>query len=279
MRERDVEQTFGDVRHERDMTGMARLAAARDAMTREQLHHREVGAPGRDAHRVVKLARRAAALERAWQTQRRLGELEPARAHGVLDSVVGQLRAIAEQEVEHDRTPGDRKRDELAAMPASDLAVTPRLDVSAAAGVVIGSLPRIAKHRAAVAADSGDARAAAIDELAVVAYATEQASVELAAADSANDLSDAHADILEELPESVASGRTLAEIAEARDRTWQSHRMARTRRRPAPRAGPSDAVERRAKPPPAALAESDLAEVPGARKATAPSGLAPSSRR
>jgi hypothetical protein len=92
----------------------------------------------------------------------------------------------------------DSKRDVLAAMPPEEVTAMPRLDASAATGIVIGSLPRIAEHRAEVVAQFGDPAAALLDDLPVIAYASEQANIELVAADSASDLSAVHEQVLED---------------------------------------------------------------------------------
>lgn len=92
----------------------------------------------------------------------------------------------------------DTLRDALAALTPTEVELNPGLDASAAAGVVIGSLPRIAKHRDALAAQFGAAGAAAVDDLPTIAYATAQSAVELAAADSMSDLSALNAAVLDD---------------------------------------------------------------------------------
>ena len=91
----------------------------------------------------------------------------------------------------------DRMRPILAAMsPAAVVQVA--LDPSRAATVVIGSLPRIESYRAALEAQFGPSALAFLDELPIIAYATKQADIELAAADSASDLSDRFATVTED---------------------------------------------------------------------------------
>ncbi|MFN9809158.1 MAG: hypothetical protein ACK6CU_05930 [Deltaproteobacteria bacterium] len=92
----------------------------------------------------------------------------------------------------------DALREALAAMSPADIDPAPGLDASQAAGIVMGSLPRIAKHREAIVERFGAEGTAIIDGLADVAYATEQANVEVASADAISDLSAMHADLLEE---------------------------------------------------------------------------------
>ena len=82
----------------------------------------------------------------------------------------------------------DATREDLAGMAPSEIVATPGLDASAATAIAIGSLPRIAEQRAAVAEALGEQHAAALDALPTVAYAAHQANIELAAADAANDL-------------------------------------------------------------------------------------------
>lgn len=91
----------------------------------------------------------------------------------------------------------DRMRGSLESMPASDV-IRPKLDAASAAGVVIGSLPRIVKHRGGIEEHFGEEGATYVDELPVIAYATQQAHIELAAADSMSDLTAQHAEIAED---------------------------------------------------------------------------------
>ncbi|AKF10494.1 hypothetical protein [Sandaracinus amylolyticus] len=92
----------------------------------------------------------------------------------------------------------DSKRDLLERMPEPEIFRTHRLDAATAAGVVIGSLPRIAQHRDAIAAQFGREGAGFLDDLPIVARATLQANVELTASDAMSDLADMAADVAEE---------------------------------------------------------------------------------
>jgi hypothetical protein len=92
----------------------------------------------------------------------------------------------------------DRKRELLAQMAPADIFRNPGLDPSWAAGVVVGSLPRIEKHRDALAERFGAEGVAFLDDLPIIAYATEQANVELAASDSDSDLSAMHEELAED---------------------------------------------------------------------------------
>jgi bifunctional non-homologous end joining protein LigD len=91
-------------------------------------------------------------------------------------------------------------------------------------------------------------------------------------------------DVVKERPESVASGRSLEEIAEAKDRVWHSnrdsepgegeaaastHRAARTARRPASKSGPTIKARKRT------AARVDPASLPKARKGPLPRTLTP----
>ena len=91
----------------------------------------------------------------------------------------------------------DRMRPELEAMPPEEV-VQYALDPTRSAGVVIGSLPRIEKHRAAMQAQFGDQAITYLDELPIIANATKQADIELIAADSASDLSERFAQVAED---------------------------------------------------------------------------------
>jgi hypothetical protein len=104
----------------------------------------------------------------------------------------------------------DSKRDALTNMAPADVIEAPRLDASLAAGIVIGSLPRIAKHRDEIVAQFGDAGAAVIDDLPVVAYATEQSQIELAAAEDDSDLREMSRDLAEEHQLLVTDADALA---------------------------------------------------------------------
>lgn len=69
-------------------------------------------------------------------------------------------------------------RPKLLAMPRDRIAQVPRIDPRHAVAVVNGSLRMIARHRAAVAAELGEARAALLDALPVAVDAARQANVE-----------------------------------------------------------------------------------------------------
>ncbi len=85
-------------------------------------------------------------------------------------------------------------RPSLAAMPPSEV-LRAKLDASRASGLVVGSLPRIEKHRAELEAKFGEEATAYLDELPVIANATTQAVIELAAAESGTDVSDRFAQV------------------------------------------------------------------------------------
>ncbi len=91
----------------------------------------------------------------------------------------------------------DRMRATLEAMPLAE-AVQHALDPTRSAGVVVGSLPRIEKHRAAMQAQFGDSAITYLDELPIIANATIQADIELTAADSASDLSERFVQVTED---------------------------------------------------------------------------------
>lgn len=91
----------------------------------------------------------------------------------------------------------DRMRPTLQAMPPSEV-IQAALDPSRASGVVVGSLPRIEKHRPALEAQFGEQATRCLDELPIIANATKQADIELVAADSANDLSEGFAQVTED---------------------------------------------------------------------------------
>lgn len=90
----------------------------------------------------------------------------------------------------------DRKRDALARMPETEILRPPGLDALAAASVVMGSLPRIERHRAALVEMFGERAVVWLDDLPVTARATMQASVAVTAAASDADLRDSHALVL-----------------------------------------------------------------------------------
>lgn len=92
----------------------------------------------------------------------------------------------------------DAKRDQLADMPEEQVLQNLRLDASVAAGIAIGSYPRIAQHRDEIVAQFGDAGAEAVDDLPVVALATEQAQIELAASEDDSDLREMARDLDDE---------------------------------------------------------------------------------
>jgi hypothetical protein len=92
----------------------------------------------------------------------------------------------------------DSQRDALTQMSPSEINRTIRVDASAAAGIAIGSLPRIEKHRDAIAEQFGAEGVSFLDDLPILAYATEQANVELTAADSDSDLTALAAEVLED---------------------------------------------------------------------------------
>ncbi|UJR83829.1 hypothetical protein [Sandaracinus amylolyticus] len=92
----------------------------------------------------------------------------------------------------------DRKRELLASVQPSELPSVLGLEPSAAAGIVMGSLPRIAKHRAAIGAQFGEDGLAIIDDLLVVAHAAVQADVELTASDSASDMAEPFAELAQD---------------------------------------------------------------------------------
>lgn len=104
----------------------------------------------------------------------------------------------------------DSMRETLANMPAHEINRTPRLDPAAAAGVAIGSLPRVAQHRDAVVARCGADAARVFDLLPVIAYATHQAHVEAAALDDDGDLREHIRDLLEEHKLLLTDGDALA---------------------------------------------------------------------
>ncbi len=83
----------------------------------------------------------------------------------------------------------DRMRPLLARMPPCK-AGQAGVDASRAVSIVVGSLPRIEKHRPALEAQFGEHATLHLDELPIIAYATRQADIELTAADSASDLSE-----------------------------------------------------------------------------------------
>jgi hypothetical protein len=91
----------------------------------------------------------------------------------------------------------DKMRPTLVAMPPEEV-VQVALDPSRSATVVVGSLPRIESYRAALEAQFGASALAFLDELPFIAYATRQADIELAAADSAGDLSDRFVTVTED---------------------------------------------------------------------------------
>ena len=101
-------------------------------------------------------------------------------------------------------------RDVLAAMPESEIHRNPGLDPSAAAGIVIGSLPRIDKHRDEAVAQFGDDAAIVFDDLGIIAKATEQATTELAASDSSSDLGEMHEEIADDHALLLGDGDALA---------------------------------------------------------------------
>ena len=83
----------------------------------------------------------------------------------------------------------DRMRPLLERMPPTKIGEA-GIDAARAATVVVGSLPRIEKHRPALEAQFGEHASLHLDELPIIAYATRQADIELTAADSASDLSE-----------------------------------------------------------------------------------------
>ncbi len=91
----------------------------------------------------------------------------------------------------------DQIRKDIARIPASELVDARGVDPGSAAGIVIGSLARIEKHRAALAAEFGPTRIGFLDRLPTAAYATLQASIELVAADPASDLGALHQQVVD----------------------------------------------------------------------------------
>ena len=83
----------------------------------------------------------------------------------------------------------DRMRPLLESLPPTKVGEA-GIDAARAATVVLGSLPRIEKHRPALEAQFGEHASVHLDELPVIACATRQADIELTAADSASDLSE-----------------------------------------------------------------------------------------
>lgn len=82
----------------------------------------------------------------------------------------------------------EAKRELLSRMPASAVLQMARLDPRAAASVVAGSLPRIAKHRGELVAQFGGPAGAAVDDLPTVVYALYQAQYDVVASEDDSDL-------------------------------------------------------------------------------------------
>lgn len=85
----------------------------------------------------------------------------------------------------------ERTRDILEKIPAADVVETRGLDATAAIAIAMGSLPRIEKHRDAVAAELGEPRASILDGLREVVLGTAQADFEVMERDPESDLSEA----------------------------------------------------------------------------------------
>ncbi|AKF09882.1 hypothetical protein DB32_007031 [Sandaracinus amylolyticus] len=90
------------------------------------------------------------------------------------------------------------KREILTNMPATEVLHAMRLDARSAAGIAGGSLPRIARHRAALIAEFGERARALLDDLPTVVYATYQAAYDVDAAEDDSDMRELHRQVLEE---------------------------------------------------------------------------------
>jgi hypothetical protein len=91
----------------------------------------------------------------------------------------------------------DGLREQLLALPESELTSHAGLDAADAAGKVIGSLERLRSYRAAIHAEFDDEGTDHLDALEAIAYATRQADIELLAADDGESVSDRFAQLLE----------------------------------------------------------------------------------
>ncbi len=89
----------------------------------------------------------------------------------------------------------DGVREALVAMPEADVQRFPTLDPSAAAVIAEASANKVVPYRAALIAQFGAMARGALDELPVLARATRQADIELAAAQPASDLSAMHEEV------------------------------------------------------------------------------------
>jgi hypothetical protein len=89
----------------------------------------------------------------------------------------------------------DAVRAALVAMPESEVERFTTLDASAAAVIAEASANKVAPYRAALVAQFGGVARAALDELPVLARATRQADIELAASQPLTDLSALHEEV------------------------------------------------------------------------------------
>ncbi|UJR86673.1 hypothetical protein [Sandaracinus amylolyticus] len=92
----------------------------------------------------------------------------------------------------------EAKREILINMPASEVLHSARLDARTAAGVVGGSLPRIARHRVALIAEFGERARTLLDDLPTVVYATYQVAYDVQATEDDSDMRELHRGVLEE---------------------------------------------------------------------------------
>jgi hypothetical protein len=105
----------------------------------------------------------------------------------------------------------DGVRARLEALDDSKLKVTAGLDPTEAANKVIGNLERILRFRPAIAAQFEEEGTAIVDALEVAALATQQADIELAAAERAADLTAMHEILSRHHKRLVADATPLAE--------------------------------------------------------------------
>ena len=105
----------------------------------------------------------------------------------------------------------DGVRARLEALDDSKLKVTAGLDPTEAANKVIGNLERILRFRPAIAAQFEEEGTAIVDALEVAALATQQADIELAAAERAADLTSMHETLSRHHKRLVADATPLAE--------------------------------------------------------------------
>lgn len=105
----------------------------------------------------------------------------------------------------------DSVRARLEAMDDSKLKVTAGLDPTEAANKVIGNLERIFRFRPAITAQFEEEGTAILDSLEVAALATQQADIELAAAERAADLTAMHETLSRQHRRLLADATPLAE--------------------------------------------------------------------